>query len=151
MFVDGNRLIPPTPLIPSIQEEIHECHPGVVKSLTIARKRFFWQNMKKDIHTFVANCRICLPFLNSKMPARGNGNAPEVTEPMEALSMDLFKLEDTDYLAIADLYTGYAWGVELYKTDMSNIIKVLKSICDVYGYPKSIRCDGCPQFRTEFI
>ena len=47
-------------------------------------------------------------------------------------------------------YSGYAWLTPLTNAHMARITAELSKIFTSFGWPKSIRTDGGPQFRQEF-
>ena len=46
-----------------IMDEIHQApyssHPGYQKTITIARKQYFWPGMKKDMAEYISGCMKC--------------------------------------------------------------------------------------------
>ena len=69
---------------------------------------------------------------------------------MESISVDLFEVLGSKYLVTVDRFSGYLFVDKLTRTSTSDIIGILNRIFSEYGYPKRIRSDGGPQFRTEF-
>ena len=66
--------------------------------------------------------------------------------PMDTIGTDLFSHAGKDYLI-----AGYIMSSDIIKnTNSANIIKILNNWLNILGFPKTIRSDGGPQFRTEF-
>ena len=43
----------------SVQEELHETHPGIVRMKTLARKYFWWAEMDQDLEQTAKTCEAC--------------------------------------------------------------------------------------------
>ena len=57
-----NRLFVPVPLRSQVVHWAHtslvSCHPGVRRTLFVARQRFWWLSMKKEVEEYVAACSV---------------------------------------------------------------------------------------------
>ena len=75
-------------------DEIHEMpyfgHPGYQKTITVARKQYFWHGMKKDIAEYIARCQKCQQFkAKHQHPARLLQPFPIPKWRWKIISMDL--------------------------------------------------------------
>ena len=55
----GNRVIVPTELQKAVLQELHECHPGIVRMKALARSYVWWPGVDKDIESMVNECADC--------------------------------------------------------------------------------------------
>ena len=72
------------------------------------------------------------------------------SEPMCEIGTDLLETNKQHYVIMVDRYSGYPWVHHLRKLDTSAVTKFMDSVFLEFGYPRAIRSDGGPQFRTEF-
>ena len=107
--------------------------------------------MKNCIKTFLSSGKICIKFAPSQARTPVTGTAPSAAKlPMNDLGIDLFDALGKKWLAVVCHYSGYAWLSQLRKTKTASVLESLENLFLEYGYPSSIRSDGCPQFRSEF-
>ena len=107
--------------------------------------------MKNDIEQAIAACAICQADRPTQpRPIASGTNRGSVARPMDEIGTDLFDAIDRKWLATVDRYSGYAWLTSLTGTHTANITAELSNIFNSFGWPKSIRTDGGPQFRQEF-
>lgn len=131
-----------------IMELLHTAHIGLERTLKKARETYYWPGMSSDIKNLIDGCQPCQTLRRSKM----NDYTTETvaTAPMEQMSMDLFHYGSKEYFVLVDRYSGYPFVEYLPKTSTSDVLKRLDKIFQHFGYPKRIRSDGGPQFRSEF-
>ena len=104
--------------------------------------------MKNDIEQAIATCALCQADRPTQPRPTASGTDPSsVARPMDEISTDLF---DAIGLATVERYSGYAWLTALTGTHTAKITAELAKISNSFGWPKSIRMDGGPQFRQEF-
>ena len=68
--------------------------------------------------------------------------------PWEKVAVDLFTLNQKDYLVIVDYYSGYWELGRLHSTDAGAVVKKLKAHFAKHGSPCQLISDNCPQFVT---
>ena len=66
----GSRVIIPAPGRECLLEELHECHPGIVRMKALARSYLWWPGLDRDIELKVRSCQTCQE--HSKLPASAN-------------------------------------------------------------------------------
>ena len=145
----GSRIVVPRSFLPSILKNLHLGHPGKNRMLTLARRFFKWDTMKKDIHDTVENCALCASMLPSK-PLKENANIDFASEPMDILGMDLFQLSTQHYLVIVDLFSSYFFFKKLHSLTTASVLTQLSHVLTRFGFCRLIISDGGPQFRGEF-
>ena len=66
----GSRVIIPAPGREELLNELHECHPGIVRIKTLARSYLWWPGLDAEIELKVCSCGVCQE--HSKLPANAN-------------------------------------------------------------------------------
>lgn len=148
---NGDRIIIPTPLRPTIIEEIHLPHTGIENSLRRARVHVCWPNMNAEVKDFILKCAICRDMEINKQQKEPmmSHNLPD--RPWQHVSTDLLELHNNHYLITVDHYSNF-WEIDrLYDTSAKTIIHKLKSHFARYGIPDSLTSDNGPQYyNSEF-
>ena len=111
----NKQVILPETFRQTVYRELHEKmgHLGLERVLALARERFYWTNMRKDIDHYIHN--ICC-YLKQKRPnllSRASLQPIVTTAPMQLLSIDFVHLERSpggyEYiLVVVDHFTKYA-------------------------------------------
>ena len=60
----GSRVVIPTPGRERILEELHECHPGIVRMKALARSYVWWPGLDAEIEHKVRDCGTCQEHSN---------------------------------------------------------------------------------------
>ena len=95
----------------------------------------------------VQNCAQCQELLPSKPCEHTQHSTGDF--PLEMTSSDLFQ-GGKDYLVYTDRYSGMIWCNRLQRTQTKDVTTQLNKWMLDFGYPRSIRTDGGPQYRTPF-
>ena len=115
-----DRLVLPkgSKYIPVILEEYHSGisgeHSGVLKTVKRVQRLFHWTNLKQDVQTFVAECRVCQTHKTSTLtPAGLLQPIPVPNQIWEELSMDFIgglpKSQGVDVICVVvDRLSKYA-------------------------------------------
>ena len=148
---NGDRIVIPTPLRPTIIEEIHLPHTGIENSLRRARVHVCWPNMNVEVKDFILKCAICRDLEINKQQKEPMMSHDLPERPWQHVSTDLLELHNNHYLITVDHYSNF-WEIDrLYDTSARNIIHKLKSHFARYGIPDSLTSDNGPQFyNSEF-
>ena len=85
-------------------------HPGKEKSLWLARQRFYWPGLEKDVNNRIEHCPRCI---RRKSPIKLAELVPiHTSKPMEIVCIDFLSLEQSkggyeNILVITDHFTRY--------------------------------------------
>lgn len=143
-----DRIFVPAAERPRILQLLHLSHSGITKTRQLAKQLYFWPSLSTDVKTMVQSCKSCQELLPSKPQEPFQETKAEY--PLELTSSDLFELSGQNYLVYTDRYSGMIWCDRLRRTHSGNVIKRLEKWMLESGYPKAMRTDGGPQYRTEF-
>ena len=145
---DSSKLLVPSKAIPKVLQFLHKSHCGFVKSKKLAQELYFWPHMARDIKNMVEGCPQCLRVSPSQ---QCEPLLPSVAQiPMEMVGVDLFQLEGKQFLCMVDRFSGFPFVAALRSLTTRAILKTMTTWFYDFGFPRVIRSDGGPQFRTEF-
>ena len=149
IIVDGQRIFVPKSQRQSILKKLHTAHCGTQKTTWRAKELYYWRGMTSEIKLLVQNCEICRPFLpsQSQEPIIAGTSA---TGPMTDIGSDLFQVGHNHYLVMVDRYSGFPFVEKLKSLTTSNVLKILSTCFNTFGWPQRMRTDNGPQYRTEF-
>ena len=149
IVINGQRIYVPKSQRQFILNKLHAAHCGTQKTTWRAKELYYWRGMSSDIKILVQNCDTCRPFLpsQSQEPIIAGTSA---TGPMTDLGSDLFQIGHNHYLVMVDRYSGFPFVEKLKSLTTSNILNILKTWFNTFGWPERIRTDNGPQYRTEF-
>ena len=70
---------------------------------------------------------------------------------MQHVGLDLFSFGDKIYLICVDHWSGYPLYHLLQSLTSESVIRTLLTRFNLLGWPSSIRSDGGPKFRADFV
>ncbi|CAB4011646.1 Retrovirus-related Pol poly from transposon 412 [Paramuricea clavata] len=159
LLYHNQQLVLPQKFKRLVYRELHEemGHLGVERVLALARERFFWLNMRKDIEHFVQRTCRCI---KQKQPSRHTVaplNPIVTTAPFQMISIDFMHLEQSSggyqyILVVVDHFTKFA---QTYPTRN----KKGKTVADIifndfvqrFGFPEKIHHDMGGEFENELF
>lgn len=149
VVVKGCQLVIPKSMRADIMEKLHYNHLGIEKTKLRARELVYWPNINNDIKNVVRNCNACLTYSNS------NSREPILfkelaSRPWQNVAIDLYTLENDQYLLLVDEFSKYPEIVKLGKdTSSSNVIENIKSVFSRHGKPEILYSDNGPQLVSR--
>ena len=148
LCVDAKRIFVPIACRKSILNKLHVAHPGITKMYHTARTFYFWPGLKNDIVNLVSACDACQVH-RASLPI--DNLVPTVASaPMELVSVDLFQFGNSHYLVLVDRFSNFPLVSKLSSLTSKAVIDRLRGWFLLFGFPKTLRSDGGPQFRSEF-
>jgi hypothetical protein len=149
LLYPGCRIVVPAPARKAIMGQLHSSHSGVNKTYQLARQLYYWPGMKQAVADLVQGYSVCLALLPSlaEEPLQEQSVA---TGPMSQMGLDLFACHGEDWLLMVDRFSGLPFCQKLRSMVTSSVTKVLLAWFCEWGFPKVLRSDGGPQFRSEF-
>ena len=143
----GSRIIIPESLRQQIIQEIHSGHQGMEKCKLRAKSCVYWPGIHKEIENMVASCCACKKFQNSqqKEPMIPSEVPPR---PWHTVSADLFKVNNSWYIIVADYYSKFPFVKKLNNLTATAVINVIRSIFSEQGIPEVLICDNGTQFTS---
>lgn len=93
----------------NIVETIHDrAHRNAINNYEEARRKYYWPKMKKDFQKWVNACEICKTQKYERVPKKQViGSTPIPNTVGESISMDLFYIDNKQYVTSVDRYSKY--------------------------------------------
>ena len=143
--------------IPNIMQEIHDNvgHQCSRYSYSIAKERYFWPAMLKQIEHYVDNCIRCQknqPTL--KAPTTPLQPLPVITKVWFRVGMDLTSplIDSEGYKYILTFMDHFTKWIETRPLRSKEAIEVARGIFSIYcrlGAPVQIICDNGTEFKNQ--
>ena len=144
IVLKGAKMVIPPSLQKEMVEKTHYSHIGIGASLRRAQDVLFWPGMAAQIREFVLQC----PRRNERRPAQPKEplqNHAGPAMPWSRIAMDLFSLDDSEYVIMVDSYSDYREIDQLSTTTIAAVIKACKRQFARHGIPSTVIANGGPQ------
>jgi hypothetical protein len=149
LVFSSTRLVIPESLHRSILEQLHTSHSGITCTRSLARKLYFWPGMWTQIASLINACDKC-QNLRPSLKAEPLQNLPAPKEPMQTVSMDLYKLKGIHYLVMCDRFSFFCWVLHLTTLRTVTVIKIINGWFKILGNPQYIYPDNNgPQYDSR--
>ncbi|KAJ8389522.1 hypothetical protein AAFF_G00119120 [Aldrovandia affinis] len=140
-------------------EGVHDLagHQGQVRTLHLARQRFFWPNMARDVKEYVRCCERCVFAKTPEPAARAPLESIKTSAPMELICIDFWSAEDknkssVDVLVATDHFTKMAYAFPCRNQTAKQVARKLwDCVFCVYGFPERIHSDQGASFESELV
>ena len=146
----SHRIIIPAILQKDILTKLHAAHQGTEKTKLRARTSVYWRGLNKDIDEITKTCSTCQelhpsqqrePLIPTEVPPRA----------WHTIGTDLFTLEGSEYLVLADYYSKYPFVRQIPRgqSNSHRVVKMLRQIFSEQGIPKVLRSDNGPHYSGQ--
>ena len=142
-----------------VYRELHENmgHVGVEKVLALARERFFWPYMRKDINHFIHQVCRCVVQKNPNRQDRAPLKPIVTTAPFQLISVDFLHLEQSSggfeyILLIVDHFTKYAQAYATRnKSAQTAAERIFNDFMPRFGFPERLHHDMGGEFENNLF
>lgn len=150
-LVLGTRVVIPKRYQSFMLEELHQGHPGIVRTKELARSYVWWPTIDRDIERQVSACQSCQSQRNLPCPAPLHPWAWP-TRPWERVHVDFAgPFKGTMLLVVIDAHSKWPEVFVMKKTSAEKTISCLRDLFCRFGFPETLVSDNGPQFTsTEF-
>lgn len=130
-------------------------HPGIDRTISLLKDRFYWPGMNKAIEEWIKNCDRCI-----KRKTATNIRAVlvniESTEALELVCIDYLTLEQSKggfqhLFIITDHFTRYAQAIPTRDQTARTTAEALLTFFNNYGTPRRLHSDQGANFTSRLI
>lgn len=122
-------------------------HQGQDRTLSLAKQRFYWPDMEKEVRSYVKCCQRCVFGKTPEPSARAPLESIRTSAPMELVCVDFWCAEDNkqrsvDVLVVTDHFTKLAHVFPCANQTAKQVAKKLwDNVFCVYGFLERIHSD----------
>lgn len=155
------KLWVPFKLRDSVIKRAHDlpisCHGGIVKTLELIRRHFFWPGLVRDVRQYIKSCETCKTTKAPNCVLRPEMGQVVVTDrPFQRLYVDLLgpyprsKKGHIGLLIVLDHLSKFHWLCPLRNFTSKAIMEFLRNnIFHIYGVPEVVVSDNGSQFKAH--
>lgn len=138
-----------------LHEKMH--HLGSERVVELARQRFYWPQMQKQIEFYIKKQCRCLMAKQPAVPARAELVPIETSYPFQMIGIDYMELDVAKggfryVLVVVDHFTRY---IQMYatkkKSGMAAADKIFNDFILRYGFPERIHHDQGREFNNSLF
>ena len=145
----GVRTVIPPKFQSSLLEELHTCHPGIVRMKALARNHVWWPQIDRDIEDQVRSCKDCQEQ-QPKRPAVTDNPWKWPSGAWQRIHVDFAGPFMGDmFLVVVDAYSKWPEVVRMKSTTTETTIDALRQIFSQQGLPLELVSDNGPQFTSK--
>ena len=139
--------------------ELHEemGHLGADRVLDLARERFYWPHMQRDIEHFIGRVCRCLKQKHPSIQSRAPLQPIVTTAPFELIGVDFLHLEKSSggyeyILVMVDHFTRYAQAYATHNKSARTVTeKLYNDFILRFGVPAKIHHDQGGEFENHLF
>jgi len=141
----GSRVIVPHRLRQQVLEELHQCHPGMVKMKALARNYVWWPGIDSHVEEKVKNCYPCQ--YSRGLPAKAPLHPWEwPAEPWHRVHVDFADYNGKNLLVITDAHSKWIDVHATTTATSTTTIERLRHCFATHGLPHILVSDNVHKF-----
>lgn len=148
LIFKNHRLVVPDSERQYFLQKLHTGHLGEEKCILRARQLVFWPRITQDLRMLVKTCDIC-QMVRPSQPKQSLHPHEVPPGPFKKLGMDIFDLDNSHYLLVADYFSKFPFVRKLNSMHSKTVIDVLKNLFSEHGAPEILYCDQGTAFTSQ--
>lgn len=157
------KIVVPTKNRATILAQFHDnstaAHPGVYKTLSRISELYYWNGLRRSVHKYVKNCKVCVACKPINLPQAGlMGQYRNINFPFQLISCDLLgpyprsRKGNRYVFVVVDWFTKFTLVQTLPKATAPAIAKYLENdVFLVFAVPQIISADNGKQFTSKLF
>ncbi|KAL1486414.1 hypothetical protein MTO96_046976 [Rhipicephalus appendiculatus] len=139
----GTRVVVHEKLRGFVLDELHEGHPGIVRSKELALSYVWWPTLEADLERRIKSCGSCQEQRNAPIGAPLHPWSWP-TSPWQRVHVDFAgPFQNTMLLVVVDAHSKWP---EVFEIRPTTAIRCLTELFASFGFPETIVTDNGPQF-----
>ena len=134
-------------------------HRGVEHTVRVVKTHFLWEDVEKDVKTFIKACALCLPTSSGKVPVplASTLHTSVTNRLLHADFMFMAALRERSshgyryVLVVKDDASGYVWLRATETCDSRAVVETLVDWCAVFGVFEMFNSDGGSHFTSKVV
>ena len=98
-------------------------HQGVTKTIDFLRNHFYWPHMRRDAQNWCASCDLCQKVQAGGTTPLSDEPTSQPERPLDAITMDLIKLESRQLIVIECLFSRFVEATLLENKNPEGVYK----------------------------
>ncbi|XP_064472856.1 uncharacterized protein K02A2.6-like [Ornithodoros turicata] len=145
----GMRVVVPGKFQTTVLSELHDGHPGIVRTKVFARSYVWWPSLERDIEECVKTCLDCQQ-VQPAPPKSPLHPWSWPTAPWHRLHADFAgPFKGHMFLIVMDAHSKWPEVFIMGKTTTKHTIEKLHELFSRFGIPESFVTDNGPQFVSQ--
>ena len=132
--------------------QLHSSHLSTREMINLARGKFFWPSMAKQLAAAYDGCESCKVNSMTK-PTKEYNVIPQslsMIAPGEQILLDFCQFARKQIMVIKDRVSGYFWAKVCKDQTTNSAVGAVVECSHRYGLPHEVRSDGAGTFRSRF-
>lgn len=127
-------------------------HRGITENYEQLKRRYYFPKMKNLINNMINNCETCqtLKYNRNQKPIELEISETP-TKPLEILHMDIYSINNTNFLTILDKFSKFGAAYHMPEKDGQEVVNILTQYISNHGIPNKIVTDLGTEFTSKIF
>lgn len=135
-----------------LEEHNDSNHRGISENTERIKRKYYFPKLKTQINSLINRCEICqtLKYNRNEKPIKLQ-ITENPTRPMEILHMDIFFIENKQFLTILDKFSRFGTAQILNENEITSqkVFNIFRQYVMTHGHPNKLIVDNGKEFRND--